>query len=112
MEEESKATELTSTVNITTVNGMMSSIEEEIRAVKSGNMEQGTGRVIATMRRNQFRGIELTLQAARLEKKLMPALIDQFGDLRANAPTVATLPETKSAALPAATEPVKDKQAK
>ena len=62
-----------------TVNDLMDSIEVEILAIKNGELSEAKARVVAKNRQMQLKGIELVLQAARIEARFKPELGRRMG---------------------------------
>ena len=74
--------DLTVDERIMTVSGLMVSVEDEIAAIKSGDLKEAQGRLVMKGRSLQMKGIELYLQAARIEARLRPGLAKRMGDSR------------------------------
>lgn len=61
------------------INQVMDDIEGEIAAIKDGVLSESKARIVAKNRQMQLQGIELVLQAARIEAKFRPALAERLG---------------------------------
>jgi hypothetical protein len=61
------------------VNQVMDDIENEISAIKSGDLSESKARVVAKNRQMQIDAINLLLQAARIEARFRPALAGRLG---------------------------------
>ena len=70
--------DMTGNGKIQTVADLMLSIEDEIKAVKSGDLKEAQARIIMRGRTLQLKGVELYLQAARFEAKLRPGLVKRL----------------------------------
>lgn len=62
-----------------TMNDLMGDIEREIAAIKSGDLSEPKARIVAKNRDLQLKGMQLVLQAARLEAKFRPELGRRIG---------------------------------
>lgn len=74
-------TQLVQERKLRTVSDLMGDIEEEISQIKDGKLTEGRARLVGTFRRMQLRGVEIYLQAARLEAKLRSGLAARLGEL-------------------------------
>jgi hypothetical protein len=83
---------MTETPQFHTVNDLMNDIEGEIAAIKNGELSEPKARLVAKNRDLQLKGVELMLQAARLETRFRPALTEKLG--------LPALPEPKRITLP------------
>lgn len=61
------------------VNQVMDDIENEIAAIKCGDLSESKARVVAKNRQMQIDAINLLLQAARIEARFRPALAGRLG---------------------------------
>ncbi len=75
------AEDLTANHKIRTVSELMVSIEDEINAVKSGEINDSRARLIFRGRTLQLKAAEMYLAAARMESKLRPQLAQRMGGL-------------------------------
>jgi hypothetical protein len=80
--------DLTTNGKIQTVSDLMVNIEDEINAIKSGELKEGQARLVMRGRTIQMKGLELYLQAARIEANLRPALGRRMGVIEAAAEPV------------------------
>lgn len=76
------------TAKIQTVSGLMMDLEEEIRQIKSGEIKEGTARLVGNFRRMQLRTVEVVLAAARIDVSLRAGISSRIG----------LLPEAKNGA--------------
>lgn len=74
-----------------TINDLMDDLENEIAAIKSGDLSEAKARVVAKNRGMQLKAVELILQAARIEARFRPALGERLG-----LPPMASVLEAKS----------------
>lgn len=61
------------------INHLMDDLENEIEAIKNGNLSEAKARVIAKNRQMQIQAVELILAAARIESRFRPALGERLG---------------------------------
>lgn len=73
------AEDLTTNRKIQTVSQLMMSLEDEIAAIKNGDLKENQGRLVLKARGLQIQGVQLYLQAARMESKLRPQLVERMG---------------------------------
>lgn len=69
------------TPRLATINEMQIAVEREIQMIHEGVLPVDKGRVIQGMRRLQYRGVELSLSAARLDRSLTQTALKQFRSL-------------------------------
>lgn len=62
-----------------TINDLMDDLEVEIADIKSGELSEAKARVVAKNRGMQLKGMELILQAARIEARFRSALGERLG---------------------------------
>lgn len=82
-----------------TVSDLMASVEDEINAVKSGELKPETARLVMRGRALQFKGVELFLSAARLIPQQGKKIVQALMLPEAQAPAPAPVPgkeESKS----------------
>jgi len=72
--------DLTLEPKVAGMNQLMASIEAEIIAVKSGELKEATARLVFKGRSLQMKGLDLYLQAARMESKLRRGLRVRMGE--------------------------------
>lgn len=60
------------------VQNLMDDVENEIQLLIKGDLSEGKARVVRSMRALQFRGVELFLQAARLDRTLSVEIRKEF----------------------------------
>lgn len=77
--QQAKKDQSTKPAPVRTVNDILSEIQGEIEAIKSGDLNEARARIVAKNRQLQLDGISLVLQAARLEAKFRPALGERIG---------------------------------
>jgi hypothetical protein len=70
--------DLSSNLNIQNLNQLMAKIETEINEVRSGKLPEGKARIMFRGRTLQLQGASLFLQAARLEARLRPSIMDDL----------------------------------
>jgi hypothetical protein len=71
--------DLTKSPRIQTVVDLMQSVSEEIEAIKDGRLDGKTGSLVLRGRAIMLRGVELTLQAARLDHGMRKDLSKRIG---------------------------------
>jgi len=74
-----KTRRVTAIPRFTNIVDLMDHIEIEIAEVKTGDLSESKGRLVVKNRDLQLRGVQLLLQAARLESKLRPAMMERLG---------------------------------
>jgi len=76
---QSKPEDLTYHEKIKSVSDVMLSIEDEINAIKTGELKESQGRLVMKGRGYQLKAVDLYLQAARIEPKLRSQLAKRMG---------------------------------
>ena len=77
-DEEKVASGIAEAPRFKSVINLMDDVEAEIESLKSGTLPEGKARVVRSMRALQFRGVELFLQAARIDRSLSKDLGKEF----------------------------------
>lgn len=73
---------------VDTINDLMRNLDEEIAAIKDGNLSESKARTIAKNRNMQLKSFELVLMAARIEGKYRPEMGKRLGLPAVDAPAV------------------------
>jgi len=73
--------DLTKSPRIQTVVELMQAVSDEIEAIKDGRLDGKTGSLVLRGRGIMLRGVELTLQAARLDHGMRKGLSKRIGAL-------------------------------
>ncbi len=95
-EQQQSQQDLTKAPRIQTVVELVSAVGDEIEAIKAGTLEAKIGSLVLRGRGLQLRGVELTLQAARLDTKLRAGLSRRIGEL----PSAGIIKEVKAEPVP------------
>lgn len=86
-DDPKEAKDLTVNDKVRTVSGLMISIEDEIEKIKSGELQEGKGRLVFKGRQLQLKAVEIALQGARLESSLRKDLPRRIGPVIENEQT-------------------------
>jgi len=84
MSEDNGAKEvkdLTKSPRIQTVVDLMAAVQDEIEGIKNGTLDAKTGSLVLRGRGIMLRGVELTLQAARLDHGMRKGLSRRIGEM-------------------------------
>jgi hypothetical protein len=81
MNENDQAKDLTKSPRIQTVVELMQAVSDEIEAIKDGRLDGKTGSLVLRGRGIMLRGVELALQAARLDHGMRKGLSRRIGSL-------------------------------
>lgn len=73
--------DLTKSPRIATVVELMAAVQDEIEGIKNGTLDAKTGSLVLRGRGIMLRGVELTLQAARLDHGMRKGLSKRIGEL-------------------------------
>jgi hypothetical protein len=74
-----KVVDLTTEPKIQTVSDIMTQIQADMAAARSGALRSDTARILMSGHKSLLKGVELYLQAARLESRTSPGLTKLVG---------------------------------
>lgn len=74
-----QATPVDLTTKVQTISDMMIEMQTDMQAIRSGEMKEGTARLLIPMHRNKLRAVDAILAAARIDVGIRAQLAARIG---------------------------------